>query len=109
MVKVKNRNGTSGECKNCGPWRDHWDRFSKNQLFKDLDCSNSTCDTGEKAEHGAHVKKCGSVDNKTYIVPLCNTCNQLSSDKCFDVPESLLIDVNGCKGKSLKEILENLK
>jgi len=75
MVYVKNARGTSEvspSCRRCGPWKDHWSKFSGKQFHSicgALGCSSP-------AEVGAHVLKVDLTEDKTrYIVPLCPGCN----------------------------------
>lgn len=71
MARVKNKNGTSGLSCNCGSWLNHWERY--------FDAHAGACaavDCRKSAEVGAHVILDSIFDKKTYIIPLCKSCNQ---------------------------------
>lgn len=76
-MKVKNQNGTATKSCRCGSWKEHWARCAGTVFPKECKaygCTNS-------AEVGAHVMKHASVDNKSYIVPFCRACNNISSSE----------------------------
>ena len=102
LIKVKNLNGTSSEtkCTEGAYWIDHWANYMN---YSGACCSRRGC--SKTAEVGGHVKKVQSQDNTEYIVPLCNGCNQLSSDEIYEVQENRLVPVSHEKwpsGKSCK-------
>jgi len=69
-IKVKNLNGTSDSEVPAGysSWLEYWEKKTGNKANQCGCCM-------AKASVGAHVKKCDSVDNNWYIVPLCQRCN----------------------------------
>jgi len=83
----KNKCGTSDKKCNCGPWKAHWEKFSKEKFDEQL-CSNEECPDKakrRKAEHGAHVIHSGANDRKEWIVPLCAKCNNTENTEPFDL------------------------
>ncbi|MBQ9594888.1 MAG: hypothetical protein IJR35_03405 [Synergistaceae bacterium] len=77
-MRVKNLHSGSTGGKN---WLKLWMEYKGYGDFVPF-CSNTEC--FNKAEHGGHVKKVDSKDNKWYIVPLCAKCNE-TKDLEFDV------------------------
>ncbi len=74
-MKVKNINGTSDTNCSCGSWIKHWEKFSgqHSDHCQSVSCSN-------RNPVGAHVQKATGPDNKWYIYPLCDKCNQLKGE-----------------------------
>lgn len=72
-MKVKNLNGTSGKSCHCNSWLDHWKNHGGSLAIfcYQIDCL-------ETSLVGAHVKKYNSLDQKHYIIPLCQKHNQSS-------------------------------
>ena len=86
-LKVVNLNGSSDKSCSCGSWLKHWENYnSKGQRVPYL-CPS--CGLA-KVEVGAHVRKYGSLDNDTYIVPLCKGCNNQSSSISLDIGDCAL-------------------
>ena len=103
QVKVKNLNGTSKtpKCTEGASWLEHWKNYMG---YSKGVCSREGC--CKEVEVGGHVKMVNSQDNTEYIVPLCKDCNNLSSEKSYEVKESLLVPVSHEKwpsGKSCKK------
>ena len=85
MPNVKNLTRTSDEKCSCSEsWIEHWKNKSES-IFNF--CKNTTCYS--KATLGAHVKKIEQNDHGQYIIPLCDSCNQLANE--FYVPEYSLV------------------
>ena len=80
MVKVKNVPGSSRFPAPAGykSWLDYWEK--KTNSTKTI-CGASGCSNKELV--GAHVQKVNSTDQKWYITPICNKCNQRTDE--FDV------------------------
>lgn len=74
-MKVRNVNGTTGLSCKCGSWLDHWKKFSGQTCQY---CSQSSC--RNPPDVGGHVQKVSSTDNSWYIIPLCHSHNQKSSE-----------------------------
>ncbi len=68
-----NKNGTADRRCICGTWKQHWINFSGKEW--PAKCTVKGCD--HKATLGAHITKKG--ENKEYIIPACEGCNQSSS------------------------------
>lgn len=88
---VKNLNGTSDNLppKPYSSWKAWWeDKKGRNFMF----CSCSDCLS--PASVGAHAQKVSKDDKKWYIIPLCTSCNNKSSDEEFSVQEADLEAVN---------------
>lgn len=90
MTLVKNRNGTAELSCKCGTWLKHWENFTKTKAIK---CSMVRCFNYQNLV-GGHVIQCLSDDRTTYIVPICNSCNQKSSEECYDVGDTVLAPSN---------------
>jgi len=71
-LKVKNVSGTKEQSCACGSWIRHWKRYSKKPVEK---CSVATCASAGTIL-GGHVRRAKSKkDQKIFIVPLCDACN----------------------------------
>ncbi len=77
-MKYKNINGTGGRKCPSGfsSWLDYY--MKSNGLSAMPTCARKGCTN--KATLGAHVKKVGSNDNSWHIIPLCDSCNGLTSE-----------------------------
>lgn len=79
----KNKKGTSNRTCNCGSWKNHWINVSKEkwpEICSILGCNNS-------ATLGAHI--INSDVRGEYIVPACDSCNQLSCE--FDLKSGIIL------------------
>ncbi len=88
MIKVKNANGTSRYNAPAGysSWLEYWEEKSGKTARK---CSAIGCNVyGRTNLVGAHVKKVYGLDNHSYIVPLCRSCNNRTDE--FFVDEVLI-------------------
>lgn len=83
IIKVKNLNGTKDKDCRCGSWLEHWKNFSGNAGLP-TNCANIRCSGTDLV--GGHVKKVDSVDNATYIAPICKTCNNTKDLEFFLAP-----------------------
>ena len=97
MTSVKNINGTSQKRyakpkDGSSSWKEYWEKHNDEGCEFGL-CGNMSC-YDRKADVGGHVVKVNSRDQKWYIVPLCSSCNQLSDDEIFKVPDNFLVPVN---------------
>ena len=55
-------------------WLEYWNKYCKEYYPKYCpDCRKRIYSDNELV--GAHVKKCYSIDNNVYIVPVCKSCN----------------------------------
>ena len=81
-MKVTNINGTSDNTCLCGSWLKHWENYNSAGQSKPILCP--ACGI-HLVEVGAHVQKYNSSDEKWYIVPLCKSCNNKSSNTILDV------------------------
>ena len=72
-ITVINLNWTSYKRCHCGSWIKHWREYSGQTANR---CRAVGCSSYDIV--GAHVKKYKSVDNNTYIVPLCKFHNASS-------------------------------
>jgi len=70
----KNKNGTAHRNCTCGSWKQHWMNFSNKKW--PIVCTVNDCLNA--ATLGAHV--INSSHNNEYIVPMCESCNKLSSE-----------------------------
>ncbi|MDB5284619.1 MAG: hypothetical protein JWO06_3694 [Bacteroidota bacterium] len=66
MMKVRNVAVGNLTCK-CNNWLEHWCRYGGG--FVPKNCSEKSCNNSDLV--GAHVQKNDSLDNQTYIIPLC--------------------------------------
>lgn len=79
-----NQNGTSKRspsCPNCGSWIDHWKRISGKAVPTPGNCAIQGC-TGRTKDgklariEGCHVTIKGHADQRVFIAPICQCCNQ---------------------------------
>ncbi len=78
-----NRNGTSKrspQCPNCGPWIDHWHKFSNENVPSAGCCAIKGCTGRTKDGHLARIEGChvtikGHTDQRVFIAPICQCCN----------------------------------
>lgn len=80
----KNKNGTTGRRCSCGSWKQHWLNYSRKSWPKN--CSVYGCTT--KPTLGAHIIHTNVSGEK--IVPMCNSCNSLSSFFSLNVGVTLI-------------------
>ena len=88
---VKNMPDTSNDKCQCGcdSWKEHWE---KNKGKKFNKCANLIC--SENAVHGGHVIKVNKVKTapkSENIAPLCETCNNYTNNKEFEVNANDLV------------------
>lgn len=81
-MKVTNINGTSDNSCSCGSWLKHWRNY--NFARQNIPGICPACGQSQ-VEVGAHVQKYASTDTKWYIVPLCRSCNNKSSNMILDI------------------------
>ena len=98
-MKVKNIDGSSkAPFKQPPQGYDSWIAYYKNMLnysdSKNLCCANIDCSKKNKKIVGAHVRKVDSNDKKWYIVPLCISCNGISSCTEIDIGNTNMVAVN---------------
>ena len=88
MTKVKNLNGTSDNAVHSGytSWKNWWESKAGREFST---CSHKGC--AASAAVGAHVQKSGVSDMKWCIIPLCRSCNGMSSTEVFEVRDYDLI------------------
>ena len=103
-IKVKNLNGTSkfDKCTEGASWLEHWKNYKH---YSPGLCARKGCSM--LAEVGGHVKKVESSDNTEYIIPLCKTCNNLSSETIYECGDDQLVPVshaNWPAGKTCKKL-----
>ena len=79
-----NKSGTSKTspcCPNCGSWIDHWERISGKTVPTPGNCAIQGC-TGRTKDgklariEGCHVTIKGYTDQRVFIAPICQCCNQ---------------------------------
>ncbi len=88
-IKVKNKKGTAGrQPSEADSWLEFWKRRKKGNEQVTPRCRAKHCN--EKATLGAHVVIVGE-EHKEYIVPLCDSCNQLGDE--FEVSDSSLVSL----------------
>ncbi len=78
---------TDDKCTCCDSWIAHWVNITHSAASK---CSITNC-KGTEGLVGAHVRKVGSSDSDSYIIPLCSNHNQ--SDKNFEIGSTKLIPI----------------
>jgi len=73
----KNKGGTGDRSCPCGSWKVHWLIYSDAEAWP-TQCANKACD--KPPTLGGHVYNGGSLlSREEYIVPLCDSCNKLTS------------------------------
>ena len=87
---VTNLRGTGELRCFCPSWLEHWFLYSRATSVAAV-CRSRGCDQS-KGLVGAHVKKYKSVDQKTYIVPLCQKHNM--SNDSIDIGNAPLARAN---------------
>ncbi len=87
---VKNINGTSRHNPPAGynSWLEFWEAKDGRS---NVDCSVLSC--RGKAEVGAHVIRTDIPSNNWYIIPLCTSCNNKSSDEIMKIYDTRLVNV----------------
>lgn len=90
MALVRNLNGTSDNTPPAGyrSWLAYWES-KKNR--KASVCSCTSC--SKSAYVGGHVKKVNGT-NAWYLVPICSTHNNYSSDISYEVNDHDLLALN---------------
>ncbi len=83
----KNKKGTSERNCKCGPWKQHWLNFSKEEWPKK--CCIKDCP--KPATLGAHIYN--SKEAGEWIVPACDSCNK-RSDEFSIIPRTTLVSAN---------------
>ena len=91
MTTVKNATDTSDKSCKCGTWLDHWKNFSDKSL--PLSCRELSCPENKLV--GAHVRKVNSTDTAVYIIPLCQSHNQMESS--FNVMDGYFVSADKSK------------
>jgi len=86
---VHNLNDTSDNSCRCGTWIRHWENYRNKHAVNCVACHKHTTTIG------AHVQKTYSNDQRSFIVPLCYSCNKNTDD--FDVPDDALIPAMNLK------------
>lgn len=99
-ISTKNINGSSGispkpKAGNGSCWREFWEirKGKKLNPFAFYVCPGCGRNVLGMNFFGCHVKKVRSLDNKWYIVPMCQSCNNKHDDE-FILDENLLVPVN---------------
>jgi hypothetical protein len=78
--KVKNIKGTSDNKCECDSWIEHW----KNEVGKhSTNCIVKSCN--KVAEHGGHVIRTDTNNNKWYIIPLCSSHNNWKNNEEYEL------------------------
>ncbi|TGL87993.1 hypothetical protein EHQ68_11180 [Leptospira congkakensis] len=90
FIKVKNKNNTSGKTPPSpySSWLDFWEKKKGKKATK---CEAMSCNG--KPDVGGHVIKSGE-SSKEYILPLCYSHNNKSSEEEFSAWETDLIPVS---------------
>lgn len=92
-MKIKNITGSSKvseKPKHFGSWLQFWEHFAGQTIDRNKNWICSACGkpVPRKNIDGCHVQKADSTDQKWYIVPLCDACNQREDEP--DVDETLV-------------------
>ena len=76
-----------------GSWVQYWAGVSGFEIEPDKLYNCPACGKAITREHfdGCHVQKAGIVDQKWYIIPLCDSCNHRTG--MFSVDGDLLVPV----------------
>jgi len=79
-IKWVNASGTSGECENCKPWKEHWKNLAKSKFPEKCACGCGTKIGDNGDTHGAHIitilvnanpkKTCGLLKKMTKDHPV---------------------------------------
>ena len=89
-VEVKNLHEGNRKPLWSNSWIEYWLENNKNYKVKPI-CPR--CGMRESTD-GAHVIKVNSLDDKWYIVPLCENCNEKKDDEPFLVKKDMLVCAN---------------
>ena len=95
-ITIHNVKGSSKVSENApfpyGSWLPYWESI-KGALKANTPYYCPACGKAVTREHfdGCHVQKCNLLDQKWYIIPLCDSCNQRKD--MFSVDEDLLVPV----------------
>lgn len=93
LIRVKNITGTGDNpCKCCDSWIEHWIKHTK----KSPTCCYA-CKEKKTYLVGGHVHKVSNIDQRWYIVPLCDSCNKKKESFGFYVLESDLVAARACE------------
>ncbi len=76
-----------------GSWLQYWEGISGFSIDPntEYECPGCGKKITRKNFDGCHVQKCGLVDRKWYVMPLCDSCNHRTD--MFSVDEKLLLPV----------------
>lgn len=95
-LDVCNEKGSSlrsPKCPNCGSWKKHWEKLSR---IKDpILCSNLDC--CKTATVGGHVVFANAKTGPKFIIPLCESCNGISSDEIYTIRKGTIMVSANCK------------
>ena len=80
-MKIKNITGSSkvsAKPKHFNSWLQFWEHFAGKVITRDESRICPACGKAVLGKNfdGCHVQKVNSTDQKWYIVPLCDACNQ---------------------------------
>lgn len=80
-MKIKNITGSSkvsAKPKHFNSWLQFWEHFAGKVIPRDESRICPACGKAVLGKNfdGCHVQKVNSTDQKWYIVPLCDACNQ---------------------------------
>ncbi|NQY11723.1 MAG: hypothetical protein HRT71_19680 [Flavobacteriales bacterium] len=80
-MNVKNLTGYRPPTCGCKSYKEHWEKSTNSTFNK---CARKGC--GNYADVGGHVINChGNASAVWYIVPLCNSCNSIPTDECYEL------------------------
>ena len=87
---VKNINGTSKHNPPAGysSWLEFWEDRTN---LSNVSCSSINC--GSIADVGAHIIRTDVLSNNWYIIPLCISCNNKSSNEIIEICDNHLVSV----------------
>lgn len=96
-VTIHNVKGSSKISKKApypyGSWLQYWEAKANFTIKANTSYNCPACGKAITREHfdGCHAQKVSLFDQKWYIIPLCDSCNQRKDS--FSVDESLLVPV----------------
>jgi hypothetical protein len=91
MARVKNLIGTGGKSCSCGSWLQHWENNTITRV--PLLCVANGCNNFAKV--GGHVKKTDTGANDAFIIPICDSCNNLTEE--YTVLDGHFVSANKSK------------